>query len=373
MPKYHEYRRKTGRQQSIPAAKIISWIEANFEFDTRKDGTEYIICDPFSGDTKFKFNINPERNVCHSWHGDEWAGPINPKTGKRNCSIVNFVKTYKRCSYREALAELLGQSEDISRYLKSSGRINAEAQKEVTVELPDGVEILSTATDAQAVALKSWLRSRGYTDNSIEMAELYYLGMDVYWPYFEFEELVYWQSRSRLNKRFDFPPVNVVDKQGNIIGKTIGSKGDYLYGFDDIEAASYLIVTEAIFDKNTLGEQCVASGGSDLTVDQINKIKILGPKQGIILSPDNDKAGISSILRNRNVLEPLGIKLFYSLPPRLEYRENDEIRFTKDWNEIGQKVAGFERVRQIHDQGIKKLDVKEVVRLKRMLPRSQTR
>jgi len=373
--KYHSFRTKTGKGwRQIPSDKIVAWIEKNFDYKTRKDGSEYTICDPFSGDSKYKFNINPENGVCHSWHGDEWAGPVNPKTGKRNCSVVNFVKTFKKCSYRQALAELLGDTEDISQFLKSDGRINGlEKARSVTVALPDGVEILSTSQDKQASALRQWLKSRGYIEKDIEKAELYYLGMDVYWPYFEFEELVYWQSRSRLNKRFEFPPIEVFDKQGNVIGKTIGSKGDYLYGFDNVEMASYLIITEAIFDQNTLGIQCVASGGCDLTANQINKIKILGPKKGVILSPDNDNAGISSIIRNRNLLEPLQVPLFYSIPPKLPYTINGETKHTKDWNEIGEKVVGFERVRDLHDQGIKKLTLREVIKIKRLLPRGKSR
>lgn len=376
MQRYHSFRNKTGKAwKQIPPHKIIAWIESNFEFRTRKDGAEYTICDPFSGDSKFKFNINPDNGVCHSWHGDEWAGPVNPKTGKRNCSVVNFVKTYRRCSYREAISELLGAADEVSEYLKSDGRINAFEKPDsmVCASLPDGVELLAISKDKQAAALRQWLKSRGYTDTSIEKAELYYLGMDVYWPYFEFDELVYWQSRSRLNKRFEFPPEEIYDKQGNLVGKTIGTKGDYFYGFDNIQMASYIIITEAIFDQNTLGAQCIASGGCDLTVNQISKIKLLGPKKGIILSPDNDNAGISSIIRNKQLLENMQIPLFYSIPPKLKYSENGEVRHTKDWNEIGEKIVGFENVRELHDQGIKKLTLREVIKIKGLLPRGKRR
>lgn len=368
MDKYHNYRKKTGKGwKNIPSSKIIAWIESNFEYRVRKNGEEYTICDPFTGDSKFKFNINPENGVCHSWHGDEWAGPVNPKTGRRNCSVINFVKTYRRCSYREALSEILGENE-ISEYMKFDSRVNESAEeKRLVAVLPAGVELLSSSIDRQALSLIKWLKSRGYTDKNIEKAELYHLGMDVYWPYFEFEELVYWQSRSRLNKRFEFPPEEIYNKDGEVVGKTIGTKGDYLYGFDNIEMASYIIITEAIFDQNTLGEQCLASGGCDLTVNQINKIKLLGPKKGIILSPDNDDAGIGSIVRNKQMLESLNIPMFYSLPPKMKYEQNGKIFYTKDWNEIGQHVTGYDNIRRLHDEGIKKITFKEVIRLKNML------
>ena len=367
MGKYDKFREKLkGNYKQIPARKIIAWIEANFEFRTRKNGEEYQICDPFDYDTKFRFGINPEQGICHSWHGDDWAGPINPKSGKRNCSVVKFVKVYRKCSYRQALEELLGATEDISSYLKPEGRVSAaEVQRKVAVALPDSTELLATSNDRQAKPLIAWLKTRGYTLEDIELAELYHLGMDVYWPYFEFEVLAYWQSRSRLNKRFEFPNENVYDSKGEIVGQTEGTNGDFFYGFDSVEPASYLIITEAIFDSHTLGEQALASGGADLTQNQIKKLKILGPRKGIILSPDNDQAGIKSALRNHEILKVNGFTSFYSLPPRFRYEEGE---YTKDWNELLTRLhLSRQEIREIHDKQITKMTTQEILKLKRKL------
>ena len=369
MGKYDSFRTKTGGcWKQIPANKIAAWVEQNFDFKNRKNGEEYLICDPFDGDTRYRFSINPEKGVCHSWHGDTWAGPVNPKSNRRNCSVVNFVKVYRKCSYREALAELLGATEDLSAFLRPEGRVGAsEAKRIVAVALPNGVEILTTSKDPQARALRGWLKSRGYTIEQMEKAELYHLGMDVFWPYFEFEMLIYWQARSRLNKRFAFPPEDIYDAKGEVIGKTEGTKGDFFYGFDNVEPASYVIITEAIFDQNTLYEQCVASGGADLTANQVKKLKILGPRKGIILSPDNDSAGVNSIIRNRQVLKSLGFPIFCSIPPKLKYEEDGVIKHTKDWNEILMKLGLTQKeVRSIHDDNIKRVTVQEVVRLKKL-------
>lgn len=362
------YRKKLGGGfKKIPPAKVAAWIEANFDYKTRKGGEEYTINSPFDGDTGYNFNINPEKGTCHDWRGDEWAGPINPETGRRNCSFVKFVRLYRKVTYREALKEVLGASTDLSSYMRPEGRVTDEkAQRTIAVALPDGVEMLATSTDRQAPILINWLSTRGYTLEAIEKAELHHLGMDVYWPYYEFDTLVYWQSRSRLNKRFNFPDIEVRNKKGEVVGKTDGSKGDFFYGFDDIEPASYLIITEAIFDKNTLGEQTLASGGAILTPNQIGKLRILGPKQGIILSPDNDKAGMKSILANQVMLAREGFTVFASIPPKLEYEEDGEVKFTKDWNEIGQKVLGFDKVRDVHDENIKKLSPDYLVKLRKM-------
>lgn len=366
MNKYDNFRNKTGNRKNIPANKIIAWIENNFEFKTRKGGSEYLICNPLDGDTDFKFNINPENGVCHYWRGNQWAGPINPVTNKRNCSVVKFVKLYRKCSYREAIAELLGSSEDISSYLRPEGRVSVAETRKFTIKLPSGTELLSTSRDKQASLLNKWLISRGYTLDQIERAELYHLGMNVYWPYFEFEVLVYWQSRSSINKRFEFPSENIYDDNNNIIGKTDGTKGDFFYGFDSIEPASYVIITEAIFCQNTLYDQCLASGGADLTTNQINKLKILGPRKGIILSPDNDKAGISSIIRNKQVLQRLNFPIYYSIPPKIEYIDkNGDKKYTKDWNDIFVNCrVSKDEIRRIHDSRITKLTTREIIRLR---------
>lgn len=345
------------KYSKIPPAKIRAYIKKNFEYKERKNGDELLICNPFTDDIKYKMNINPEKGVVHCWTGDEWAGPINPSTNRRNCSFIQFVRKYKKCSYVAAIKEIMGTDVDIRSYLTNDKRIKNEAVNDkYEVKLPSGVELLSKSSDSQAEILIKWLHTRGYTHDDIEKHELYHLGMDVYWPYYEFDIMVYWQSRSRLNKRFNFPSLDVFDELGNIIGKVEGSKGDFLYGFDNAESASYLIITEAIFDQHTLREQALASGGAILTKKQIEKIKILGPRRGIILSPDNDEAGIKSIISNYNILKSLDYKLYYSLPPKFNYIKNGQKLKTKDWNEIGQFISGFEEVRKIHDSNIKPIN-----------------
>jgi hypothetical protein len=370
MPKYDKYRSlKKSSGKRIPPAKIVAWIERNFEYKTRKEGAEYQICDPFDYDTKFRFNINPEYGVCNSWHGNEWAGPINPETGKRNCSFLRFVKIYKKCSFKEALEEVLGATGDVSEYLRPENRsTDPEVKRKVTVALPEGASLLAPAEDRQAIILKKWLKSRGYTEETIAKHELYSSGMDVYWPYFEFEMLVYWQSRSKISKIFRFPDVSVYDKEGNIVGETEGSKGDFLYGFDDVDPASYIAITEAIFDQYTIGGQTLATGGAILTTQQLKKIKLLGPRKGIILTPDNDVAGLKSLLVNNKLLERQGFKISYSLPPSIPYEKEGKKLFTKDWNELftgpGMSLAD---IRSKFANGIKPLTVQETVKIRKKI------
>lgn len=352
----------------IPPHNIEYWVKKNFEYRSRvgKNGPELVIANPFYSNDNKKFNISLNTGKCHDWRGDEWAGPVNPKTGKRNCSFIQFVKLYKNCSYYDAIKDIIGDGTDIKNYLVPY--TNSVAEHVVyAVQLPDGLNVLSESHDIQSKAVKKWLKLRGYTDTTIALNRLYSLGMDVYWPYFEFDELVYWQSRSSINKKFCFPPSIIRDKDGSVIGKVESSKGDFLYGFDEIEKSSYVIITEAIFDKNTIGQQALASGGAMLTPNQINKLKILGPKRGVILSPDRDKAGLKSIVSNYNILKDQGFTVYYSLPPNVEYTENGDTRLAKDWNELFQKCQiDLEEIRRLHDDNIKCINYTELIKLKMM-------
>jgi hypothetical protein len=361
MKKYDSFRFKNNRIE-LPENKIRAWVAENFEFKERKNGEWLLICSPFTSDTEFKMGINPKTGIVNYWPGNEWAGPVNPKTGKRNRHFLNFVRIFLNCSYTQAASAVLGK--DV-RFYKT-----APEQKEIDpyqIELPKTARPFDLTPHKITSSLMKWLQSRGYTTEEILANKLHYsMSMEVYWPYYEYEELVYWQSRSRINKTFRFPPTEMLDKEGNVIGKSPSSKGDFLYGFDDIESASYLILTEAIFDKNTIGEQALASGGAILTNNQINKIKLLGPKRGIILAPDNDKAGLRSILSNAAALSRIGYKIYFSTPPSLPYKTAEgKQAFTKDWNELYTKLKWSRKeIRSQLDSSIKPINSTQLVALR---------
>lgn len=361
----------------LPPDKVLSWIKSNFpDYKERKRGEEILICNPFTGDSNYKFNINIEQGICHCWTGDEWAGPIDPRTKKRNCTFIKFVKLYRKCSYADAVRDVLGSSGDIRKYLAIDGAPkHRECKDEPSMALPGGSVKLSTSTDEQATYLTIWLKNRGYTTETIASNDLHHNGMEVVWPYYEFDELVYWQSRSRISKMFRFPPTVIYDKAGKIISESALGKSDFLYNFDNIQAASYIIITESIFCQHTLGEQTLASGGAMLASSPdaivIRKIKMLGPKKCIILAPDNDDAGIKSIISNYRILKPLGFKVYYSIPPKIEYGTSEGNKITKDWNELYQftKIS-LPEIRRIHDKNIKPINEMEMSRLTASLHKS---
>jgi hypothetical protein len=339
---------------SIPPKKIVAYIKKKFEYRERRQGEEFIICNPLNGDTGYHFNINPEKGVCHDWRDDSWAGKPNPKTGKRSCNIIRFVSLYEKCSTAEAIKILLDGAE--AEYTE-----NKKEFVEYELTLPENKKLVDYQNEELAQMLIKWLGRRSYTVDDIDKNDLRFLGTEVIWPYYEFETVVYWQSRSYLNKRFSFPNPNITNSKGETIGKVAASKGQFLYGFDDIEMNGYIIITEAIFDKHTLGEQTLASGGAALTPDQLIKIRILNPKKGIILAPDSDAAGIKSIIQNYHLLASLNFPIFYSIPPASEADKTD-------WNELYEKHGHTKsQIRNIFEKNIKKISITEIIKLSELI------
>ena len=298
--------------------QIKAWVEANFEAKSRKGGAELVICNPFDGDEGFHFNISIHKATCHDWRGDHWAGTYKP-------SFLRFVQLFRRCSYIQAIQEVSGGKTSLQAIrLQMQRRANAVEEKpDKLLELPEGSQkLIGSSQPKMAKMLISWLNSRGLDEEHIQRYDLHHYADTVVWPYYEYGMLVYWQSRNRLNKVFNFPDESVG------VGKT-----DFLYGFDHIEPNEYVSITEAIFGAHTLEVQALASGGAVLERKQIRKLKIFNPVRGVILGPDNDKAGLTSVVANYELIKPY-YPVFHSVPPKIEYMDRGEKMVTKDWNEL---------------------------------------
>lgn len=331
--------------------RIRSWIEANFDYKSRKNGSEYLICNPFDGDNGYNFNISIEKAICHDWRGNEWAG------GKP-CTFLRFVQVYRNCSFIEAYREVCGKDASLeylyTKIVKSKEDEDEGEQDdddEYEIKLPDGsAPILDYADTLNGKMLISWLGDRGVDRESINRHNLHFHGMNVVWPYYEFGSLVYWQERNRVNKRFKFP-----EEKPNC------RKSLFLYGFDMVEPGKHVVIVEAIFDYHAIELQCLASGGASLSGQQIRKVRMLNPVDGVILAPDNDKAGISSIIANYKLLSPYFKKLYYSVPPKIDYADG---QYTKDWNDLGhKKVMKWSDIKKEFENNIVELDKKQAVRL----------
>jgi hypothetical protein len=314
----------------ISPEQVESWVAKYFDYRTRKGGDELLICNPFDGDTGYHFNISTVKTRCNDWRSNAWVG-YNPKTGKRmGCTFLRFVQLYLEqlrgsCSFTAAVSEVLGSASSARALMRArKSHEQKKAQEEAFLCLPDhSVELMDSATNKVGRSLLSWLYSRCIDERKIRKYKVMHSGFDIVWPYYEYEELVYWQSRSRLGKKFLFPPESV--------GST---KGEFLYGYDQVEPASYLVIVEAILCCQTLEEQTLASGGAILTDQQVKKLRIFGPTEGVILAPDNDIAGLESVLTNATKLRRYALKIYFSIPPALSYVIGGETKYTKDWNDI---------------------------------------
>lgn len=212
---------------NIPSQRIKTWVLRHFP-DAKERHDELVIVSPFRNDGKYKFNISLTKGQCHDWRGDSWAGETSVKTSKRNCSFFNFVRLYLGCSYIEAVKSVMGDSANPKDFLYGKPEDDETPLKTVEVELPSGLETIHDATDVEGRAIRKWLMKRGYTLEMMEEANLQHIGMEVYWPYYEYGEMVYWQSRSRMNKIYRFPNVKVYGPDGKIEGQTEVSKGDFI-------------------------------------------------------------------------------------------------------------------------------------------------
>lgn len=315
----------------IPPDKIRSWVISHFpEHKERKDGQQLVIRNPFGHNDKLKFNINVEEGICHDWRGDSW-------TRGGGASFLRFVQLYKSCSFSQAIKEVGGSTTESkfildARYRSDQGRVD----NDVIITLPDSsARITQSPYSVMKKLIFNWLDRRGITLEMINRYDLWHDLDHVIWPYYEYGELVYWQSRSIVNKIFNYPKDT--------------KKGEFIYGFDAIEPRSYIILTEAIIDAMTVGSQCVAIGGATLANRQIRKLDTIEPSKGIILAPDNDKAGINSLSVNYDMLRDKYL-IYYVLPP-------DGI---KDWNEMGQS-NGFRQVRAYIEHNIKPLTLSTIV------------
>lgn len=340
-------------------AQITAWVDKHFESKPRKDGTELRICNPFDGDEGYHFNISVHKASCHDWRGDEWAGPKNPKTGKRQCTFLKFVCKFLNCSYHEAARAISAAAGSAVAYTAAGYRVEGsegqdgpkEAKEKPLVELPPGSEpIIGSKQRTTAGIVANWLESRGVSKELSILHNIHHIGAEVVFPYYEFGTLVYWQTRSSINKIFRFPD----QKQFGV------NKSEFIYNFDGIEPATYVIVAEAIFGALTLGAQACATGGADMGPMQVRKLKLLGPRDGIILAPDNDVAGLKSVLRNGQLLAAAGLSVSVSVPPKIAYRDTDgSERLTKDWNELytGAKMS-LSDIRDVFEDGVVPLDTK---------------
>ena len=317
----------------IKPAQIKSWVSKHFEYKSASNGRQVRICSP-DDDAGWHLWINLElAKSKRNGKVDYWVHDFRPNHRQWDGSFVRFVQQYKKISYFGALKEICGNKNnaiEILREAKSdngqSAESDAQEPEEKLVKLPQNSKLASDGKGkAHQIAL-NYLKQRLVSVESIKIHQIHYTSSSLIFPYIEYGMVVYWQQRSIINKQFLFPDAK----------ETKSAKTDFLYGFDDVEPGQAVFVCESIFDCLSLGANTVALGGAVIAGRQLRKLRALNPS-AIILVPDNDRAGISSLAYNHERLTSVFGDIRYCLPPKGKLD-------LKDWNEYDQAYgAGWSR------------------------------
>lgn len=322
--------------------QIESWVKKNFQYKMASGGKQIRINNPFdNSDDDYHMWISltitalkkgPIKGTKNYW--------VHDFRGTYASTFIGFVKRYLHTSKGQAFAAVANGKIDPSMYLVEDEEVE---EVETILELPPGSKPIIGSPDSKARGFAvGYLNNRGVDLVKIDKYKIHFTVSSVVFPYFEYGNIVYWQERNLMNKIFMFPDSSTGTK-----------KTDFLYGFDMVNPESTLYIVESIFNCISIGDSCLASGGAILAGEQLDRLKMLRPK-GVVLAPDNDKAGIMSLVRNYYQLKDL-CPLFYSIPIGID-----------DWNDIEQKTRDS---RKVMLKNVKKMDLVAIVRLQELLAR----
>jgi len=322
MSSYNDVIRKKRKQKFVvPSSdQILSWVIKHFDY---KDGDEQVrICNP-DGDTNFCMTISKSKAVVHDFR---------PNHQQYDGSFIKFVSAYKNISIREAINEICGDNIILS---KQQEEVDEKIENEI--ELPQGSKSLRENDNSmiRKLSMGYLINERGFDEKTIFKYNIHYCGTNIVVPYYQFDSLVFYQSRQVLSKEFRFP--------------NAGDAGDYLFGFDNVEPCTDLIIVESAFNAMSVGNNCVSTGGASVKPNQIKLIKILNPSR-IILAPDNDAAGVKSLEKDFHSLNKLFSNIYYSLSI---FNKDKKI----DWNDMLKMNMNVKKY--IYDN-MKKLNHKEL-------------
>lgn len=303
--KYMKYKKNNTRFVQPTAYQMECWFRANGIEYRHGRGDQFRICNP-DGDTKFCVEVSKTEALVHDFR---------PNHQQYDGSFIRFVSRYKGISIQEAISEVCGKDAKASTFIK---RVEEPEEVEDEISLPSGsLPLRNNKGDNTWKLVMSYLtRERSLDREAIMQANIHYLGTTVVVPYYEYDMIVFWQMRQQLSKRFEFPP------------SSTKNAGDFLYGFDNVEPHSFVIITESIFNTLSIGPDCVATGGAKLKDGQIRLLQILSPSK-IILAPDNDDAGVDSLIKDYMNLRKGSWEIWYCLPP---YDKDEKKQM--DWNDM---------------------------------------
>ena len=330
---------------------IEQWVARHFpNYKKRGKGHQIKINNPFDGDTGYHFWISLEetsskKNSEKNYYVHDW------RYATYNMVFTTFVKRYLKVTYFEAIRDIIGGNASSLRSLLRRTRDTQqddviENEIDENIKLPPLSKLIDNSDDKIKKMALQYLSGRMISEQQAIDNSLYYTPSTIVFPYIEYGIMAYWQERSFLEKRFNFP-----DERTTGLSKT-----DFLFNFDNVEQpGGCVVIVESIINCINVGEGCVASGGASMSSSskQIKKLKALEPRM-IVLAPDFDKAGIFSVLDNFSILrKEINCQYAYCLPPKSGV----------DWNDM-EKSGGFETARKYILSNSRPLDLRSAILLR---------
>lgn len=337
--------------------QVESWVRSNAlsikERYSSSRGQKCLLIDnpAVPGDSGYHVGIFPESCRVHDFR---------PNMADFNGDFVKFVALVNGYRWIDAYYAITGNNaaslEELSKMatIRLNEKPKTEIKEEIIerIKLKEGYKPITSNPDTICKMAIAYLNKRQISLEEAIQFKIHYGVNSICFPYYEYDELVYWQVRDILSKRFEFPT---------------GLSGQmFLWNFDNIQSMGDIFITESIFNASVVGEDAVSAGTAKMSREQILKIKSMQPKR-IILCPDNDAAGISSILHNFFAMEKEAIfkmsnhnRILYAIPSEKDTDWND---FAVQNNRLENKDVVKNKILEI----MKPITIMEIMKLKKQV------
>lgn len=303
----NKYLRKKKKYVQPTPDQMEIWLK-RYGIEYKSLPNQFRVCNP-DGDTNYSMEVSKDKALVHDFRVSH---------SQYDGTFLGFVSKYKSINIREAIEDVCGNKI----FYESNNKIEDknEEEEEKLIELPSGSISLRDKDKSKLwrFNMRYLVNERGLSEEVVYRANIHYLGTQIVVPYYEFGMLVFYQSRRQMDKIFNFPSTQETNKKA----------GDFLYGFDDTEPCSDINLVESIFNALSIGSGTMATGGASLKEGQIKLLLSLNPKS-ITLAPDNDSAGIKSLIKDYMSLRKNVDDIYYCLPPYNKNKDDQE-----DWNDL---------------------------------------
>jgi DNA primase len=248
---------------------------------------------------KRKLYLNPEKGVFICWQCD---GKEDSYKGSAKRLLVDLgadLKWLKKGAIKNV------DVDEIQKLISDLWAPESNAKEAVDeIVLPKEYSTSWNRSTFGKLAL-GYLRGRGLSQKKIDFYELGYCGTGyfkgyVIIPFYENNRLVYFQARR-------FFPYLSKPKYLNPQNATVG-KADFIYGLQDANPSSPVIITEGVFDAMAVGKNGLSILGKKISDRQLSMLMDLKPDEVIVLL-DRDAMEEANALARRLSFDLENVKL----------------------------------------------------------------